>query len=288
MDELQRFAAAFLSPCVIVFMAANLAAIGLELDFKAALAPLHNRRFVALVMVWDWLFCPGLAWLLARIVPMEQPYAIGLILIGMTPAAPFLPMMVRMAGGDLAYAAAFMLVAAIGTVVFMPIALPILAPGFSVDAWTIARPLVMLLFAPLAAGLAISTRFPALAARLRRPVRLLGDGAAVVLLTVIIVLYYDGFIGAVGSYAVGTQFLYAVATTFGAYVLGARLKPEQRSVISLGVCSRNLGAAIAPLLAVNGDPHTTVMVALGVPITLFVTFLSARLFANQAPQSRRA
>jgi hypothetical protein len=49
-----------------------------------------------------------------------------------------------------------------------------------------------------------------------------------------------------------------------------------------------LGAAIAPLLVVNADPHTTVMVALGVPITFLVTFLSARLFANQASPSRRA
>jgi hypothetical protein len=57
-----------------------------------------------------------------------------------------------------------------------------------------------------------------------------------------------------------------MATTVGSYRLCAGLTPEQRSVVSLGACTRNLCAALTPLLAVNADSRTTVMIAFGVPI----------------------
>ena len=69
---------AALPALLIIFMAGNLAAIGLELDFREALAPLRNRRFILVVLVWNCLLCPGFAWLLAWVIPMAPPYAIGL------------------------------------------------------------------------------------------------------------------------------------------------------------------------------------------------------------------
>src|SRR5690348_12739828 len=117
MSDLFSVAAAILPICIVAFMVCNLAAVGLELEFRAALAPLANLRFVVVVMLLDWLVGPAFAWALAKVVPMAEPYALGLILIGLAPAAPFLPMMVRRAGGDLAYAACFMLIAAVGTVI---------------------------------------------------------------------------------------------------------------------------------------------------------------------------
>jgi predicted Na+-dependent transporter len=288
LDQLHDFAAVALPALIFVFMAGNLVSIGLELNLRTALAPLRNRRFVLVVLAWNWLLCPGFAWLLAWAIPMAQPYAIGLQLIGMVPAAPFLPMMVRRAGGDLAYAAAFMLIATIGTVGFIPLALPIVAPGLVVDIWLIARPLIVLLLVPQVVGMSIKAWLPALAVRIQRPVKLLAEGATFALLVTIGILYFDGFIGAIGSYAIGTQFLFSIGVTVGSFALGVGLKPEQRCVISLGVCTRNLGAALAPLLAVSADPRTTVMVALGVPVTLIVTFVAARWFEGRASQARRA
>lgn len=287
MDQLHHHAAAMLPVSLVIFMAGNLAAIGLELDLREALAPLRDRRFILVVLVWNCLLCPSFAWLLARVIPMAQPYAIGLELIGLAPAAPFLPMAVRKAGGDLAYAAAFLLIGAAGTVLLMPLALPLFAPGLNVDAWTIARPLVTLLLVPLAAGLAIGASAPGFAKPLQWGVKLLTGVATLAMLACIVIVYFDGFIGAIGSYAIAAQLLFAVGVTAGAYGLGVGLQPRQRSVVSLGVCTRNLGAAFAPLLAASPDPRTTVMVALGVPVTLVVTFVAASWFQAQAGRSER-
>ncbi|SJZ51472.1 bile acid:Na+ symporter, BASS family [Enhydrobacter aerosaccus] len=286
LDQLREYAAAALPAIVLVFMAGNLAAIGLELDFKRALAPLRNRRFVAIVLAWDWILCPGVAWLLAEIVPMMRPYALGLELIGLAPAAPFLPMMVRRANGDLAYTAAFMLIAALGTVLFMPLALPLVAPGLKVGIWPVARPLIALILLPLLAGLSIRALHSILAKRLQVYVKRVADIATLGLLVVICILHFGGFVQAIGSLAIGTQFLFAIIVTVGSYLMSGGLAPEQRSVVCLGVCTRNLGAALAPLLAVATDPRTTVMVALGVPINLIVTFVAARWLARRNTMAR--
>ena len=158
-SDILSIAEAVLKVSVIAFMIGNLLAVGLETDLRAALAPLRDLRFVATATLLDCLFCPALAWLISRLLPVAPSYATGLLLIGLTPAAPFLPMMVRRAGGDLAYTAAFMLIAAIATVLLMPLAVPLIVPGL-VDPWTVAKPLLVLLFLPMAAGIAVKTVAP--------------------------------------------------------------------------------------------------------------------------------
>jgi BASS family bile acid:Na+ symporter len=281
MADLITVAAAALPACIVAFMVGNLAAIGLELEFRAAVAPLGNLRFVIVVVVLDWLLGPAFAWALAKAIPMAEPYALGLVLMGLAPAAPFLPLMVRQAGGDLAYAACFMLIAAAGTVIFMPVMLPVLAPRLTVSAWAIARPLILLLLAPLAAGLALRAWVPLAAQRLHRHVKRLADAATVAMLAAIAIVHWRSFVEAIGSYAIAAQLVYAIGATVGSYWLSRGLAPDQRSVVSLGACTRNLGAALAPLLAATADPRTTVMIALGVPITLLVTAVAARWFQSR-------
>jgi bile acid:Na+ symporter, BASS family len=282
MEDALRVAEIAIRLSVVMFMVCNLLAIGLETDARAALAPLRDVRSLATVMVVDWLFGPALAVCIVWALPMAEPYAVGLLLVSLAPAAPFLPMMVRKAGGDLAYTAAFMLVAAVGTVVLMPIGVPLIVPGLSVDAWAVARPLIVLLCAPMATGMvlrALSTKAAEAVLKLIRP---LASAATVVLLVAIVVRYLPGFVGAVGSYAIAGQVLYAVGLIAGGWALARGMPGGQRSVIALGACTRNLGAALAPLLVADPDPRTMVMVALGVPVTLIATFLAAAWMRQRA------
>ena len=286
MSNILPIAEAVLKVSVIAFMIGNLLAVGLETDLKAALAPLRDLRFVVTATLLDCLFCPAFAWLISRLLPIAPSYATGLLLIGLAPAAPFLPMMVRRAGGDLAYTAAFMLIAAVGTVLLMPLAVPLIVPGL-VDPWTVAKPLLVLLFLPMAAGIAVKTVAPFVAVRLLKIVRPIASAATVLLLVAIGVRYFEGFVGAVGSYAIAAQLIYAVGLVLGAHALGAGMPAGQRSVLSLGACSHNLGAALAPLLVTPPDPLAMVMVALAVPITLGVTYLAAGWLSNRAKREYR-
>jgi BASS family bile acid:Na+ symporter len=276
MQEIVGLAELAIRPAVILFMVGNLLAIGLETDRRAALAPLRDVRFLLVVMVADWLFAPALAIAIVRLLPMAEPYAVGLLLMSLAPAAPFLPMMVRRAGGDLSYTAAFMLVAAVGTVLMMPLGVPVVVPGLSVEAWAVARPLLVLLVLPMGAGMALRTLHRPAAAKMLAVTRPIASAATVVLLVAIAIRHGQGFADAVGSFAIAGQLLYAIGLMAGGYLLAIRLPPERRSVVCLGACTRNLGAALAPLLVADPDPRTTVMVALGVPLTLAATWLASR------------
>lgn len=281
MDEYFRLAEIVIRLSVVLFMAGNLLAIGLETDARAALVPLKDRRFLISVVVVDWLFGPALAIAIVRLLPMAESYAVGLLLISLAPAAPFLPMMVRRAGGDLAYAAGFMLVAAVGTVLLMPLGVPLIVPGLTVDAWTVARPLVLLLFLPLAIGIGLRAVAAPAAAWLLRIVRPVAAAATLALLAAIAFRHFQGFVDAVGSYAIAGQLLYAIGLTVGGYLLAPGMRSHQRSVVSLGAGTRNLGAALAPLLVADPDPRTMTMVALGVPITMIVTWFAAGWLARR-------
>ena len=92
---------------LVVFMIGNLLDMGLKLQLSEALRDLRDVRFVSLSVLWGFVLLPGLAVAITMIIPMEPPHAMGLILLGMTPCAPFLPPMVERAKGDLGYAAAF-------------------------------------------------------------------------------------------------------------------------------------------------------------------------------------
>lgn len=283
MEELFHAAELAIRPSVVLFMAGNLLAIGLETDGRAALAPLRDVRFLVVVMAVDWLFAPALAIAIVRMLPMAEPYAVGLLLMSLAPAAPFLPMMVRRAGGDLSYTAAFMLIAALGTVVMMPLGVPLIVPGLSIETWAVARPLLVLLVLPMGAGIALRALHRPTAERALRVVRPLASLATVSLLLAVAIRYAEGFVGAVGSFAIAGQLLYSIGLIVGGHLLAIGLPPARRSVVALGACTRNLGAALAPLLVADPDPRTTVMVALGVPLTVGATWMASRWLAKMSP-----
>jgi BASS family bile acid:Na+ symporter len=81
---------------------------------------------------------------------------------------------------------------------------------------------------------------------------------------------------AIGSYAIAAQVVFVAGITVAAHLSGAGLADRQRSVLTIGVCTRNLGAALAPLSAVDADPGSLVMIAIAAPVTLVMSSLAAR------------
>jgi bile acid:Na+ symporter, BASS family len=72
-------------------------------------------------------------------------------------------------------------------------------------------------------------------------------------------------------------------------VLAFGLPHAQRGVIALGVCTRNIGAALAPVIAMPGlDRRVIVMVILAAPLTLGCAALAAWVLARLAANGRRS
>lgn len=273
--------------CLFVFMAGSLLEMGLGLSAQEALKGLRDRRFLAHGVLFGLLLGPLLAWTLTRILPLEEPYAVGLLMLGMAPCAPFLPALVKRAGGDMAYAPAMLLLTAIGTVLMMTLAAPLLLTGLTLEAWTIARPLFVMVLLPLLVGMLVFGAAPGFAAAIRPSVRRGAAVAAIALLVLCLLLYGRGFADSLGSFAMGSQLLFLSLLTAVSHGCARGLGQAQRSVLSLGLAMRNVGAAIAPLLVAPAvDPRAIVMVALGVPVQLAWSLLAAAWFARDVPARR--
>jgi BASS family bile acid:Na+ symporter len=216
------------------------------------------------------------------VLPLSEPYAMGLLLLGLAPCAPLLPGMVDKAHGDVNYAASFMLLASAGTVVYMPLMVPLLVKGVTVSAWTVAKPMLFLVLIPLVIGIAIQRSRPAIASSIH-PYVSKGTGIdTLLMLLLVVVIYAKGFTAAVGTWAILAQVLFFTLTIAASYALAFGVPPARKSVMTLGLSTRNVGAALAPLLvATDAAPETTVMVTLGIPMMGLFSFIAARIFAGR-------
>ncbi len=240
---------------IVIFMVGNLLEVGLRLNVAEALGALRNVRFVVVSLLWCFVLGPALAVLLTKLIPLTGPYALGLVLLGMAPCSPAIPMMVRKSGGSTAYMSAFMMVAFVGTVVLMPFMVPLLAKGFTADPWTIAKPLLFFIAIPLVIGVVIRRAAETAAERAAPIVKKVTGLATLILCVVLLWLYRSEIIGAVGAYAIGTQILYYALMGFASYLLGFGLSYDQKAPMTLGVCTRNVGPALATLLGVANAPE---------------------------------
>ena len=270
---------------MVIFMVGNLVDLGLRVDLKQALRGLRNVRFVTLSVLWAFVLCPALAYGLTRVIPLTPPFAMGLLLLSLAPCAPLLPMLADKARSDLNYVASFMLLASVGTVVYMPVVVPLMVQGLTVSAWTVAKPMLFLVLIPLVIGLAIQTRWASVATRIHPFIKKFTGVDTLIMLIVVVLLFGKGFIGAVGTYAIGAQVVFFTVIIAASYAFGFGMPRCQKSVISLGISTRNNGAAMAPLFVAQGvDPNAIVMVSLGIPMMFLFSLIAARVFAARAGQ----
>lgn len=256
---------------ILLFMVGNLLEVGLRLQVAEAVAALRNLRFVAISLAWCFVLGPALAVLLTKVIPLAAPYALGLVLLGMAPCSPAIPVMRNKSGGSLAYLSAFMLLAYAGTVALMPFLVPWLATGFAADPWTIAKPLVLFIAIPLVIGVVVRRATVAFAEKAAPVVKAVTGLATVLLCAVLLWRYRGELASAVGTYAIGAQIVYYALLGFGAYLLGFGLTYDQKAPMVLGICTRNVGPALATLLAVPDAPEG------GVTMCILAIFLGAIL-----------
>jgi len=109
------------------------------------------------------------------------------------------------------------------------------------------------------------------------------------MLSIVVVLYWRDFLGAVGSYVIAAQVLYYCTLAAAAYGLSFGLSHEKKSALALGLCTRNVGAAMAPLLSISSpDDRATVECIMAVFITLAVGFGAANLLGRRNHASNPA
>jgi predicted Na+-dependent transporter len=182
------------------------------------------------------------AFVLSRIIPLDQDVQIGLLLLGTAAGAPFLPKLAQMAKANVAFAVGLMAMLVIVTIVYLPIVLPLLLPGVKVDAGKIALSLIVTMLVPLLVGLFIKARYEGAAGELQPVMSQISNISLALLLVLMLALDYRNVIALFGTGAILTTLLFLAISVLGGYLLGGSSTDTKR-VLALGSGQRNLSAA---------------------------------------------
>jgi bile acid:Na+ symporter, BASS family len=267
---------------VLAFVVTSMAAAGLGLTAAAVAAPLRRGRLVAGALAANFVVAPAVAYGLTRVVPLAEPYAVGLILLGGAAGAPFLPRLAAAARGDVAFSVGLMLLLMVGSVGFMPAALPLMIPGLEADPWPLLRPLLLTMLLPLAAGMGLRRWAPGWAAGVRPVVERVSTVSMAIALLLLVGLNLGPMLGTFGSGAVLTAVVFVAITTAAGYALGGPGR-ETRSVLGVGTGQRNVAAALVIATQNFTDPGVVVMLLVSTLAGLVVLLPAARHSARHTP-----
>ncbi len=283
MSAFMHFLEITLNPLVLIFTVSNLAAMGLQVKMPDVLAAFQNKKNLLLIFVWGWVLGPAFGLLITKILPLDEPYVIVVLLTSLAPCAPFLQQMVGKANGDVGFAGALIPLVAVGTVVFMPLMAPYMITGLTISAWALAKPLLLTILLPLIIGAAIRHYADQGATRIFPAVK--GLALISTLLTVIscLVLYGQSMLNTAGEFALLAMTIFMVGVAIITYLFGFGLKQNQRSVMSLGMGSRNIAAVFAAALAIpDADPRIMVMVIMWTLWSVVLAAIAARVFLKHS------
>ena len=283
MNAVMQFCETIFNPLVVIFTVSNLASMGLQVNIPQALKTLRNPKFLGLVLVWGWVVGPALGYLITRVLPLAEPYATVVLITSLAPCAPFLPPMVGKARGDVDFTGAFIPLAALGTVVFMPMLSPLLIKGLTLSAMALAKPLVITVLMPLLIGAVIRTYAAPVAHKIFRPVKVIAGLSTALTVLFSLLLYAERMLNTAGSFALLSMTVFMVVMGLITYRFGFGLKQNQRSVMALGMGTRNIAAVFAGVLAIpNGDPRMVAMVVMWTLWSLILALIVAPIIGKQA------
>lgn len=283
MSGLTQFLQNTFGPLVFLFTVSNLAAMGLQVRAPEVMAALRNRKSMALIFVWGWVLGPAFGYLITGVLPLAEPYVVVVLLASLAPCAPFLQQMVGKARGDMGFAGALIPLVAVGTVVLMPLMAPVLIQGLTISTWALAKPLLLTILLPLLVGAAIRHYAGTAATRIFPAVKVVAQLSTLTTIVWCLLIYGRGMLNTAGSFALASMTLFMVGMGLITYRFGFGLEQAQRSVMALGMGTRNVAAVLAAALAIpDADPRIVTMVIMWTLWSIVLAAFGARIFAAQA------
>ena len=266
----------------LLFVVSSMLAMGLSLTMAQIIAPLKNVRLVVLALLANFVLVPLLAYLIILIIPLEQSLRIGLAVLATAAGAPFLPKLVQGAKGNVAFGVGLMVLLMVVTIIYMPLVLPLLLTGVSINPWDIAKSLIVLMLVPLGLGLLIKSHSPDTAAHWQPVMAKLSSLAILILLVVGLGLNVSNIIALIGTNGLLALLLFIVGSLLIGLVLGGR-EPGNRSVMGLGTAQRNVSAALVVTAQNFSGTKTLPFVLVGALLLLLILLPTAKRLGARMP-----
>ena len=272
---------------MLIWIVFSMLAMGTGLTLARITERLRNLRLVLLALLANFVLMPIVAEALAKVLRLDEPFEVGLLLLGCAAGGPFLPTLAERAKGDPAFAVSTTVLLMVATVGYLPIVLPLLFPGVTVDPWPIGRFLVLLMLLPLAAGLALNAFYEGLAARVKPILDWISNVSLILLVPLITAANIDKILQIFCTFGV---FAGLLLTAFGVgigWLLGGR-DVETKCVMALGTGQRNGAAALVVGSQSFDDPKVVVMVIVITVVGVIILMPLSRALARRGTSNNRS
>ncbi len=264
---------------MLSFVVSSMLAMGAGLTVPQIAEPLRNARLVILTLLANFVVMPLGALALAKVLWLDEPLGIGLLLLGCAAGAPFLPKLAELAKGNLAFAVGAMVLLMVVTIGYLPVVLPLLLPGVTVDPWQIARSLLLLMLLPLVIGLGLKAYYGDLAARVKPALDWISNVSLILLVCLITAANIDKVLQVFGTRGILAGILFIALGLGTGWLLGGP-EAETKRVMALGTGQRNIAAALVVASQSFSDPKVVVMVIVVAIVGLVVLMPLSRAMAN--------
>ncbi|MGB9928496.1 MAG: bile acid:sodium symporter family protein [Methanosarcina sp.] len=243
----------------LIFIVSSMLGMGFSLTVPEILAPLKNKKLVIFSLIANFILVPLLALVILFIFPLSEGLSIGILLLGVSAGAPFLPKLVQVAKGDTAFSVGLMVLLMIGTIIYVPIVLPLFLPGVTINPLDIARSLILLMLLPLVIALFIRARYEEVANGLLPLMTQAANLSMLSLFVAYFIVYFSALIGIIGTTAILAAVVFVLISLVIGYLLGGPARSIKK-VLALGTAQRNLSAALAISTLNFTDPDVMIMI----------------------------
>lgn len=210
--------------------------------------PLRHPSLLARSLVAMYIIVPFFAVAVTALFALHPATKIAIVALALSPIPPLLPQRELKAGGTASYAFGLLFIAALLSVVLVPVGLILVAnifgfaPQTSVPA--VVQVLLITVIVPFAAGVAVHQYVPIVAARIAKPVSV---GAMVVLVAsgaVVLALLMPSMISLVGNGTLVVFAAFVAAGLIAGHLLGGP-EANNRTVLALSSAVRHPAVALA-------------------------------------------
>jgi len=259
---------------MLSFVISSMLAMGTALTVSQIFDPLRNVRLVVLALVANFVLMPLGAFALAKVLWLDEPLGVGLLLLGCAAGAPFLPKLAQLAKGNLPFGVGAMVLLMVITVAYLPIVLPLLLPGVTVNPVRIAQSLALLML------LFVKARYDATAARVKPTLDWLSNVSLILLMVLITVVNFDKVLQVFGTRGILAGLLFIALGFCIGWMLGGPGN-DTRPVLALATAQRNIAAALVVGSQSFSDPKVVVMVIVVAILGLIILMPLSRALANR-------
>ena len=263
------------------FVVSSMMAMGVGFTVGQIAEALRDVRLVLLALLANFVVMPLGALALDRMLRLDEPLGVGLLLLGTAAGAPFLPKLTELAKGNLPFAVGIMVLLSVGTVGYLPLVLPFLLPRVTVSSEKIAGWLFLLTLLPLAAGFALRAWHEEVAARVKPVLDWVTNVSLVPMVLLLGVANVDKIIHIFGTRGILAGFL-LIALGFGiGWMLGGT-GVDTRRVLALGTGQRNIAAALVIASESFSDPSVVIMIIVVTIVGLLMLIPLCHVLASYA------